>query len=404
MKIKKGFFLIVFNLIIVSFIAQEAIKSASISLRSSNNKFIAGTKIVLEFNSENKTNFQLYCSNSYGSSVINPVILNKKITFEIPEFLAKKRGVLYWKVLNLKERFSGNITILSIEKPSTIETYIGPPSIDAGNVDYTMLVTIPTDSLDNPIRDKSKVIAKHQFLKSEIKEVIFTDKLIAYKNISSPLKSGRIIISSESFGLNSKEFDVNVMPAIATNFKLFVNRNHKYADGNQITTFYTSVIKDRHRNIVSDGSFIEFFITNKSGNILKTFGTTINGVAKAKIIHPDSKEDWKIKAYFIGISESDVLSIKYKQVIEAYNVVFSNKNRALKIGPLKSFMNQIIPDGMSVKVALYKNNILIDELYKESKNGFTDFYLNPNIYRNNSYKIITEIAGIKKEFKAITLW
>jgi hypothetical protein len=59
---------------------------------------------------------------------------------------------------------------------------------------------------------------------------------------------------------------------------------------------------------------------------------------------------------------------------------------------------------MSVKVAIYKNNVLIDELYKESKNGFTNFYLNPNIYRNNSYKIITEIAGIKKEFKAITLW
>ena len=213
-----------------------------------------------------------------------------------------------------------------------------------------------------------------------------------------------MIISSESFGLNSKEFDVNIMPAIATNFKLFIQRNHEYADGNQITTFFTSVIKDKNNNIVSDGSYIEFYITNKKGDILKTTGKTINGVAKAKIVHPDFEENWKIKAFFVGISESDVLEIKYKKVIEDYNISFLKNNRDIKVGPLKSFMNQIIPDGLSVKISIYKDNILIDELYKESKNGFTNFYLDPNIFENNLYKIIIETAGIKKEFKGFKLW
>jgi len=183
-----------------------------------------------------------------------------------------------------------------------------------------------------------------------------------------------------------------------------VRINHDYADGNQITTFYTSVIKDRNNNIVSDGSYIEFFITTNNNNILKTIGTTINGIAKAKIVHPDFEEKWKIKAFFIGISESDVLEIKYKKVIEDYNVAFLNKNRNIKIGPLKSFMNQIIPDGLSVKLSVYKNNILIKELYKESKKGYTDFYLDSNIFENNMYKIIVSTAGIRKEFKNLNLW
>lgn len=404
MKLKKLFFLLFFQLIVVSFLAQETTIGSSITLLSAKKEFIAGDKIILEFNVANNTNFKLYCSNSYGSSVIEPIQLKKKLAFEIPNFLTKKRGIIFWKVLHTQEILSGNINILSIEQPVTIETYLGPPSIDAGDVDYTMLVVIPTDSLDNPIRNNSKVIVKHQFLKSEKEETIFTDILIGHKNISSPLKSGRIIISSESFGLNSKEFDVNVMPAIATNFKLFVNRNHAYADGNQITTFYTSVIKDQHENIVSDGSFIEFFITNKTGNILKTFGSTINGIAKAKIIHPDYEEVWKVKGYFIGIAESDVLVVNYKKVIEDYTVAFSKNNRSLKVGPLKSFMNQIIPDGLSVKLTVFKDNTLINELYKEAKNGFTDFYLDPNIFENNVYQLTIETAGIKKEFKDIKLW
>ena len=67
-------------------------------------------------------------------------------------------------------------------------------------------------------------------------------------------------------------------------------------------------------------------------------------------------------------------------------------------------MNQIIPDGLSVKLSIYKNNILIKELFKESKNGFANFYLDPNIFENNTYKLITETAGIKKEFKSLKLW
>lgn len=404
MKLKQLLFLLFFFTIFVSVKAQETSIKTSVSLLTTKKEFVANDKVILEFNTEKETNFQLYCSNSYGAVVLNSIVSENKIAFEIPKFLSKKRGTISWKTLNLESEISGNIKIKSIVEPTTIETYLGPPSIDAGTVDYTMLVVIPTDSLDNPIRDNSKVIVKHQFLKSEKKEPISTDKLIGYKNIYSPLKSGRIIISSESFGLNSKEFDVNVMPAIATNFKLFANRNHDYADGNQITTFYTSVITDQYKNIVSDGSFVEFFITNKSGGVLKTSGTTVNGIAKAKIIHPDFAEKWKVKAYFIGISESDILEINYKKIIENYTVAFSKDSRTITVGPLKSFMNQIIPDGLSIKLSIYEDEILVNNIFKESNNGFAEFYLNPNIYQNNSYRMIIETAGIKQEYKAVKLW
>ena len=67
-------------------------------------------------------------------------------------------------------------------------------------------------------------------------------------------------------------------------------------------------------------------------------------------------------------------------------------------------MGQIIPDGLSVKLTIYKNNTLIKELFKESSTGFASFYLDPNIFENGLYKIDIESAGIIKEFKSFKLW
>ncbi|MFD2528421.1 hypothetical protein [Polaribacter marinaquae] len=404
MQKKQHLILLIIYFLTLCLNAQETNSAGKVSLLTTQKEFRASDEIFLDFGVKDSLNFNLYCSNSYGSSIIHPDKNDGKLTFRIPTFLSKKRGLLTWKTIGLETNISGSLFVNSLQQPKTIETYLGPPSIDAGAIDYTMLVVIPTDSLDNPIKDNSKVDVKNQFLKSERSTPIFTDKLIGYKNIYSPLKSGRMIISSESYGLNSKEFDVNIMPAIATNFKIYAKRNHEYADGNQITTFYTSVIKDRLNNVIIDGSFIEFYITNKKGNILKTTGTTINGVAHAKIIHPDFEENWSVKAYSIGISESNVINLKFKKVIDNYTVDFNNNNRTIKIGPLESFMGQIIPDGLIVKLFIYKDKKLIETIFRESKAGFAEFNLNPNIFEDGIYDFKTKTAGIEKEFNGLKVW
>ncbi|SHN09073.1 hypothetical protein [Polaribacter sp. KT 15] len=404
MQKKQHLILLIIYFLTLCVNAQETNSVGKVSLLTTQKEFRVSDEIFLDFGVKDSLNFNLYCSNSYGSSMIYPDKNDGKVTFRIPKFLSKKRGLLTWKTIGLETNISGSLFVNSLQQPKTIETYLGPPSIDAGAIDYTMLVVIPTDSLDNPIKDNSKVDVKNQFLKSERSAPIFTDKLIGYKNIYSPLKSGRMIISSESYGLNSKEFDVNIMPAIATNFKIYAKRNHEYADGNQITTFYTSVIKDRLNNVIIDGSFIEFYITNKKGNILKTTGTTINGVAHAKIIHPDFEENWSVKAYSIGISESNVINLKFKKVIDNYTVDFNNNNRTIKIGPLESFMGQIIPDGLIVKLFIFKDKKLIETIFRESKAGFAEFNLNPNIFEDGIYDFKTKTAGIEKEFNGLKVW
>lgn len=376
----------------------------TIQLETSERAFTAGEPIVLKFSGTQDTSIQLYCANSYGTTLVSGKVVHNQLHYTIPAQLCNKIGVVNWKLLDQETVLSGTFTINSQAIPVSMETYVGPPSIAAGGNDYTMLVVIPTDVLDNPVKENTEVKLQRQFLANEQEETILTKNLIAYQNIYSPTESGRMLLATECLELNSKEYTVNIMPAISKDFEIFAKRSHEYADGNQITTFTTSILKDEHKNIVSDGSYVEFFITNTKGNILKTAGMTIDGIATAKMIHPDHQETWNVKAAVTGISESNTISISYKKVIKDFTVSFSENNRDIEVGPLKSFMNQLIPDGLQVKLMVTKNGKKIKEYLKESRDGVVNFELNPNIFSNGNYDLEITTAGITKTLKMKKLW
>ncbi|ALJ06488.1 hypothetical protein APS56_15695 [Pseudalgibacter alginicilyticus] len=402
----KNTYLFIFILVLISLFANAQPNSPSnnIKLLTSQSTFEVGNTIILKFSTSKTEKPLLYCSSSYGSTLVSASLKNNTLNYSIPKNIIKKTGVINWTLLNRNASLSGNLNIKPKQEVTTMETYIGPPSIVAGGTDYTMLVIIPTDSLDNPIVENTLVNVKHQFLDSEKNNTVFTKNLIAYKNIYSKKESGRMLVSSESLGINSKEFTVNIGAAIPTDFKIYATRPHDYADGNQITTFSTSIIKDKQNNVVSDGTFVTFYITNQQQNILKTTGTTIEGVAHAKIIHPDYANNWNIKAYIDGMAESQSILLTYKQAIQDFEVSFSNKNRVITVGPLQSFMSQMIPDGLHVKLNIYKDDLLINTILKTSFNGYVNFNLKPAIYKNDHYKFSIETAGKTKKINIKKLW
>lgn len=364
--------------------------------------FEAGASIVLKFSNHADEKPRLYVSNSYGSTIIKSDKASGVLNFKIPQSISKKTGIVNWKLLG-GNSLSGKFTINSKQETESLETYLGPPSIEAGGTDYSMLVVIPTDIHDNPLADSTKVIVKHQFLDNQNHDDIIIKNRMAYKNIFSETKTGRILVSSECLGFNSKEYTVNVLPAIPTDFTISHHRNHDYADGNQITTFSTSIIKDKLGNIVSDGTYVEFFISNNSKYILKTFGTTINGIATAKMIHPDHEDTWTIKAFIEGMAESNQIELIYNPIISDFKVVFSENDRTITVGPLKSFMNQMVPDGLDVILSVYENDKKLQTLTKSSFEGFATFKLDNNNFPAKHYTLKIKTASIEKTYSNIKL-
>lgn len=367
------------------------------------NSFTAGNTLVLEFPNTKNENPYLYCSNSYGPTLVLPNRKEKSLQYIVPSHISNKIGIVNWRVLIAEKEWKGTFNITPKDSVASMETYVGPPSINVGGSDHTMLVVIPTEDLDNPVKRGTPVSINHQFLSNEEKIQVYTNKLIAYGRIYTEEKSGRFLISSSSSETNSKEFTIDAVPTVPENFTISAKQNHNYADGNQITTFSTSILKDKYGNLVSDGLYVAFFIKNKRGNILKTAGTTIKGIATARIVHPDHEEEWTVKAYVEGMAESNTIKLAYNASIKDFNIAFSEENRKITVGPLQSFMNQITPDGLQVQLTVYKNNQRIAHFIKTSNKGYVNFYLKTDVVQSDTYEIRIYTSGIEKIIKEIKI-
>jgi len=243
----------------------------------------------------------------------------------------------------------------------------------------------------------------HQFLDNRVTDTIYTNNGIAYKNISAYDKSGRIILSSRSQGFNSKEYDITVYPTVATNFDITANRVHNYADGNQLTTLSTSVLRDTYGNIVSDGTLVYFTIENNFGNKTTTTATTINGIAKAKVLHPTKKENWIINASVSGFANSNTIDLLFEQAVSDFEIAYKNESKSVLVGPIQSFMKQSIPDGLDVSLTIYNKDSIVYEKTTQSMDGIASFNLKKVQLPKGRYDIKIETAGIIKHLTGIAL-
>jgi len=379
----------------------ESKKISKVVLVTKERQYTAGDAIVLIFNIDGVKNLKLVLKNAFGSSVIIGKRIGNNIKYKIPYNYATKVGSCYWNLIwNKKELVAGKINIQpNSTKTTIIETYIGPPSIIAGVTDYTMLVTIPTDTYDNPLEDGTSVAVKHQFENTITETNVRLKNGIAWENIYSTRKSGRILVSASCNRINSKELTTLVFPAKATDFKIEIARVHQFADGNQVINLITSKITDEYGNVVSDGTLVNFIIEDTKGAKLKAIGTILNGVATAKMLHPSEKETWKVTAYITGTAKSDEMVVNFETAVEDFPVKHSYDHRTITVGPIKSFMQQLIPDGIHMSCAIYnEKNQLIETKETTSRKGMSSFYLDPDFYKKGSYQIKINSMGLLKAY------
>ncbi|NJM80052.1 MAG: hypothetical protein HC854_11325 [Flavobacterium sp.] len=382
-------------LLSVTLLDEKSTTKNTFTCTTTQESFTAGKPITLKFkgNFENKP--QLYIIHSYGRTLLDGVLKKDIIHFNLPKNYYNKTSLVSWLLIeNNEEKAKGNFQIVPNDETKTnFESYLGPPSTLVGEGHFTMFVTIPTDNFDNPKLTNTEVAIKHQFLNTIATDNEKTKDFIAWKNIYAPTKSGVVLISASCNEAITKEFDAVIYPSIATDFSITHKRNHEFADGNQITELTTSIIKDKFGNTVSDGTMVTFIIKNKENVLLKTFGTTIEGVATGQILHPEKENNYTVKAYVNGISKSNSIEITYKSINPTVEFSFSKGNRTITVGQIKSFMNQIVPDGIKINLNIYHKDKLIETITENSSRGKAIFYLSPEFYKEKKYRFEIETLG-----------
>lgn len=379
-------------------------EKTAFAMETKTKTFVAGNPVEFSFYSKSETEKpQLFIIHSYGKTLIESTFEKGNYVFKIPENYVQKTGVVSWFLINGNETVNtGTFEIIPNDKTETIiENYLGPRSILAGEKEFSMMVAVPTDGFDNPKAENTPVVIKHQFLQNITTTNVKTKDFIAWFDIYSPTKSGKLLVSTECEATITKEIETEIYPNIATNFTIYFTRNHDFADGNQITNFTTSIIKDEFGNTVSDGTMVSYIIKTKNNLVLKTFGTTINGIATAKMLHPDHPDVYTVKGYVTGIAESNSLAIDYKPIISTFKYRFSEMNRILTVGPIKSFMNQLVPDGIKVVVKVYHDNNLLTTLQEDTSKGVAKFNFSADFYKEKNYRFDITTLGITQKTKTL---
>ncbi len=343
---------------------------------------------------------RLLMANSFGKTILKPQSDKNGYFFEIPAFISRKSGIVHWKLQSSNPIKEGKLEILPLSKPETIENYFGPRSIQAGARDYSMLVSIPTDEFGNPLSDNTEVSVSEYFRGQLMTDTLKTQDMFAWKNSYSKEESGKIIVSNSCKNIQAKEMISLVYPSTPVDFNIAIDREHDYADGNQVAEVKTSKIKDAYGNVVSDGTIVDFIIENESGSLLKSLATTIDGVAVAKVLHPERPEKWKIKATITGMAESDEILINFESAVQNFEVQWNKNNKKIIVGPIRSFLNQFIPDGAEVSLQVYD---LAGELQYEMKQptdaGFATFQLSEADNYQDSAIFKIEALGITKSIQ-----
>lgn len=360
------------------------------------NVYLAGELVTISFEKQPySTKAVLIVSHSYGKTVLSPLADSEKLTFEIPSFISEKTGTITAVLQDGNTATSKRYyTIISNTKTKThIENYLGPRTVLAEPTHFNMMVSVPTDRYDNPKKDSTLVTLKNQYQNEVTVDSLRTSGFVAWKRIYSKEKKGKMLSYTKCELTTSQAIETEIQANIATRFELSHSVNHNYADGNQITTIRTSEIKDKYGNLVNDGTFVNFIVTTKEETILRYYGATIAGVATTKILHPDHPDRFRIKAYVAGIAESESHSITYNKIETDIPYHILNYQRLITVGPIKSFMGQIVPDGIEVKTTIYRDGKVVGVIRKPTLKGMVQFEMNPNFYPENRYSIEITTLG-----------
>lgn len=359
----------------------------------------AGEALVLGWKQDEslKTFIQdpvLVISTSLGTSAISQTITDNPLhEFSIPAWIANSGGKVYWEVMDQEQSADqGSFEIIAnLQNRPTPETYMGPPTLEAGADESAMIVILPTDNYDNLLPDQTTLDLSEWFESQTNLYPLQVTNRFAWKRISNRQQSGRILMGITVGDGRTKEQRLDILPGSATAFQLEAQRVHPYADGNQIVKLKTSVIQDTWDNIVADGTAVRFQITSDAGTYLEAIGTSMDGVASVQLEHPSTAQTWSVIASVGQEILTEPMSLYFESILE--EIPFRLENRTLTIGPLTSYLQQWIPEGTLVTITSASGRIET----AASHNGKVAFELQSTQWPSGSYDIRITCLGKTKQ-------
>jgi hypothetical protein len=221
-----------------------------------------------------------------------------------------------------------------------------------------MAVSVPFDRFGNPVANGTPVNmrALHPGDQLELKDTE-TRNLVAWSRIYSRTRAGRTTISMTAADKHGPDANFMEVPGWPVPFSLSASPTNLPADGRQLVTIRSDVIRDRYGNPMLDGTLVTFVVDTPQGQPRFIPAYTIDGVAKAQLQAPSEPGKLTVRAEIYD-AESRPLEVSFADgpAINSFpvkaKVDATGQAIELTAGPMLGALQQFIPDGSEVEFLL----------------------------------------------------
>lgn len=360
-------------------------------------QYTAGDPIQFSYTG-NDQSLTMILTHSYGMHVMEGERNATETVFELPIPIAQKKGKIDFIITNGSEQLWKGATEI-VAKTNGIhkmESYCGPKHLVVSKGDYSMITTTILDEFENPFPRRTPLVVSSLIDKQLTTKSIEMEDLIAFDRIYAPNRSGYGAVYAAYQSSSSQEFRLDFYANDPKSFNLIVNRQHGYADGLQLVELTTSTITDRLGNMMEDGTMVSFEVIDSGGQKTIAYASTINGQAKIELPAPSFPTSWSMQAEIAAYAKSQIEVLEFETAIQTIPIQVTKKE--LQIGPLKSYMGQLIKEGMLVKISI-ENERGVASYTLATELGIAALDYEKQLILPGSYDAIVEVGGLTKSLK-----
>ena len=290
---------------------------------------------------------------AWGPRLLEPTIASPAGQWlSLPAAWTQRSGVASLRIWHQGRLLASHaIRLVPLPTAPPLDLYLGSKAIVASPRYWSMLTAIPADRLLNPVADHTPVLID-MLRPNDSRQRINTEtrNLVAYQRITAQTKAGKTMVGITVDGIAGKEKELLEVPDFPLDFTIQTAAFTPIADQRQVFRVRTSVLTDRNRNVVSDGTLVKFRCEDPDGTIRQVSGYTLRGVAEVALENPGWSGRLRLSASVFGSARSNQLVLDFPTSITGLPVWIDAASRVVQIGPITETLGQLAPNGLPIRV------------------------------------------------------
>jgi hypothetical protein len=314
----------------------------------------AATITVGPVDAPDGTPITLVLQGSYGPRLYKATFVNKQARFDLPAQDTRQAGTVNVLARAGNATGAASFTIQSGAPIGPLTPLVGPRAVATGGVQWSMAVVIPFDTYGNPVANDTPIAFRALHPDGQLTETNPTVKnLVAWTRLYSTLKAGRTTVTVTSGAAYGPEATLLEVAGWPVSFKLSSDPETLPADGRQLMTLRTAVIRDQYGNVLPDGTLVTFIVETPNNERRTIPAYTLDGVAQVPLQAARVPTTFEVRADVFGV-ESESLTVKFTDGPAVGNIPLQihkdtvKQSLSLEAGPMLGPLQQLIPDGTPV--------------------------------------------------------